>query len=160
MDHPLTDWLTAGGTVVAALAAIVAAWMAKRAADIAQGAANTWRDTLQNQRTDECVAAASDLEASINRCILAAQGKRRNEIWPAYTNTWDHQTKFRGTYVVARRYRQSLNSDIPVQIDALLNRLRLSCLPVADGGNCDEQEASAIKAGIGGIVSSVRTQLG
>ena len=157
---PLTDWFTAVGTVVAALAAVVAAWMAKRAADIAQGAANTWRDTLQNQRTDECIAAASDLQASINRCISAAQGRRRNEIWPTYSDAWEHQTKFRGTYLVARRYRQSLNSDVPVQIDALLNRLRLSCLSVADGGNCEEKEVSDIQTGIGGIVSSVRTQLG
>ena len=76
MDAPsLTDWITAGGTLFAAVAAIVAAGAAIATAWIADRAATTWRDALQNQRYDECVAAAVELQAAINRYISAVKGK-------------------------------------------------------------------------------------
>jgi hypothetical protein len=68
MDAPsVTDWITARGTLFAAAAAIVAAGAAIATAWIADRAATTWRDALQNQRYDECVAAAVELQAAINR---------------------------------------------------------------------------------------------
>ena len=52
MDSPgVTDWVTAVGTIIAAGAAIATAYIAWKAA-------MTWKEALQNQRFDECVAAA------------------------------------------------------------------------------------------------------
>ncbi len=113
-DSPsMTDWLTAGGTIVAAVATIATAI-------IALLAAKTWKEALQNQRYDECVAAAVGLEASINRCIEADRGSRKEEIWPTYTEAWDHQTAFRSAFHVALRYRPSVADDFPNRIDAYL----------------------------------------
>lgn len=59
-----TDWITAVGTIVAAVAAIATAIFALTAA-------STWKNALQNQRDDECVAAAINLQSAIHRCISA-----------------------------------------------------------------------------------------
>ena len=117
------DWVTAGGSVVAALATLLAA-------GFAWDAANTWIDALQNRRGDECVAAASELRSAIHRCMSAIRRKKGDEksdaaIWKTYTAAWDYQTRFRSAYTVARRYRPELAPDAPDKIDALFARLEV-----------------------------------
>jgi hypothetical protein len=155
MDAPsVTDWITAGGTfiaagaaIVAAGAAIVAARAAVRAANIADGAATTWRDALQNQRYDECVAAAVELQAAINRYISEVKDERQGEIAPTYTEAWDRQTRFRSAFQVARRYRpQNLpdGQEPPQQIDEQLNLLKPSGVAARHGHSPDETALDAI----------------
>jgi hypothetical protein len=146
------SWVTVG-TVVAAIAAVataIAAWTA----------ATTWKDALQNQRDDECVAAASELRSSLHRCMSAVRRKREAEIWPAWTNAWDHQTRFRSSYLVARRYHaEQLAAGIPDQIDDQFDRLLPLCQAAADGDAPDEARLREISDRVNRIIADVQKQL-
>lgn len=149
----VADWITAGGTVIAAGAAVATAIFAWRAA-------TTWKDALQNQRDDECVAAASELRSSIERCMSAVRGKRGREIWPAWTAAWDQQTRFRSRYQVARRYHAGqLAANVPAQIDDQLDQLLPICRAAADGGTPDDARLRHISDQVEQIVAYIQKQL-
>jgi hypothetical protein len=147
------DWTTAGGTVALAIAAIATAIIAWRAA-------TTWKDALQNQRDDECVAAASELRSSIHRCMSAVRRKRAREIWPAWTEAWNSQTRFRSRYLVARRYHaKEMAADVPDQIETQLNLLYPICLAVDGGEEPDEAGLRGIPDQVKQIVDALQLQL-
>lgn len=65
--------------------------------------------------------------------------KEIKEIWPAWTAAWDHQTRFRSSYLVARRYHaEQLAANVPTLMDDQLNQLHPVFWVVADGGEPDE----------------------
>ena len=144
-----TDWITAVGTIVAAVAAIataVVAWIAAR----------TWKAALRNQRDDECVAAAINLQSAIHRCISAIRRKRENEIWPAYDDAWNYQSRFRSAYEVARRYHShQLPANMPDDIDKLFDQLKAVAKGEASWAQVNEV-AGALRA----IVDNIRNKIG
>src|SRR2546430_1955867 len=51
-----------------------------------------WRNTLENQRVDECLAAVYDVVGLANRCLsLKEKGVRYDRIWQAYWEAWNSQ---------------------------------------------------------------------
>jgi hypothetical protein len=153
METPsLTDWMTASGTIVTAVAAVGTACIAWKAA-------KTWKEALQNQRYDECVAAATELEAAVYRCITDVDKRRREDIWKSYTEAWDHQTRFRSAFQVALRYRpENLAADIPERIDHII---RDQLKPTLGQGQGHDQAAlDKIAKDIKSEVAIIRQRLG
>jgi hypothetical protein len=102
----LSDFVTAAGTVVAAGAAVYAAYLAKQASD-------TWLKGLEYQRIDEAIRAVLELRSKIDRVVSLREADPKN-VWDAYTDAWTSWRRFEQAYAVARRYRQSLSNN-PIQ---------------------------------------------
>jgi hypothetical protein len=141
-----TDWITAVGTGFAALAAIIATITGLVTA-------RTWKVTLENQRADECIAAATELEASVSRCIDATRKRRLEDLWLTYTECWNNLTKFSSTILVARRYRQGLDASAPDHVIKLLQQL--STVAKKRGNNQDEKAPEGISTKMSAIAAAV-----
>ena len=105
-DLKLSDWvelLTALGSVVAAGALVVTAFIARNAANIARDAAKEWRSTLEQQRKDECVSAAHKCAAAIGRAVTL-KTQNNKDLPTYYRDAWDKWSEVRWTYAVVRRY--------------------------------------------------------
>jgi hypothetical protein len=119
------------------------------------------RERAQNERGDESVAAAVEMQAAIHRCMSAIEDKRQKEIWKTYTAAWDSQTKFRAAYAVARRYHSNLSAGgPPVEVDVLLYRLRGVARAVDDGLAPDMEELNGIAKDLRTIVERFGSQMG
>ena len=110
----LTDWLTAIGTVGAAVASA-------RAAQIAAGAALTWRDGLKYQRADECLAALEECKAAIGKTI-DLKSQNYPPLGDAYSDVWEAWRKAKVSFVVAARYFPCMRPDFHAG-DAIIRRL-------------------------------------
>ena len=139
MHAPLpewTDWVNliagvfaAGGTVALAVIAAVAL------------------KGLRNQRADECIAAAHDLEAAVGRCLAAKkQLHSQKEFWPTYDDVWASARQLQQKVSVAARYHKTSKQEldaIPQQI-----RVELENLKGIAGSAWNEQIAEALKTRI------------
>ena len=90
------------------------------AAGAAVYAATTWKTTLQNQRVDECLSAALDLQSIFGKLISVKQSFRApradDNAWRVNELLWDSWRQFNRCFVVARRYRANLREEIPKEI--------------------------------------------
>ena len=119
-------------------------------------AIRTSRGERQNQRGDACLIAVSELQSAVHRCLSAVWGKRGREIWPAYTDAWDRQTRFGSAYRLARRYHTGLVAEAPEKIEQLLERLKVMAKNVADEGHDpNDEELDKIAAELREIVNAV-----
>src|SRR6266480_6250961 len=84
-------------------------------------ALRTWRNTLENQRADECLAAVYDVVGLANRCLsLKEKGVRYDRIWQAYWEAWNSQRKFSSAWAIVRRYHEEIDAKVPERAYDLL----------------------------------------
>jgi hypothetical protein len=154
-----TDWITAIATGVTATAAVAAAAIAYRAA-------NTWREGLENQRYDECLAAALKVQSCVYACKAAIDNRRHMElssewvdwveksIWTTYTAAWDRQSQFRAAFSVARRYQPNkFPTKLIEEVDQILRDLKAQ----AKSNVPDERSLDRLMSDLNKIVAEVRT---
>lgn len=148
------SWVSAIATLASTIAAAFSAYFAWQAV-------KTSTDERRNQRDDACLIAASELQSAVHRCLSAVRGKREREIWPAYTDAWNHQRRFRSVYGVARRYHAGLAAGVPEKIEQLFVRLEAMGKRVEhDGHDPDGTELDKIGAELREIVNAVWKQIG
>jgi hypothetical protein len=81
-----------------------------------------WKNTLQNQRADECVSAARDLSGDVGRCVTLKSNKPQQywvstqEMWHAYDQEWASWRRFDQAFALALRYYKHLPKSIPGEI--------------------------------------------
>jgi hypothetical protein len=81
-----------------------------------------WKNTLQNQRADECVSAARDLSGAVGRCVTLKSIKPQQywvstkEMWHAYNQVWASWRRFDQAFALALRYYKHLPKSIPGEI--------------------------------------------
>jgi hypothetical protein len=156
MDSPSS--IATAGAIASAVSAIAAALSVY----FAWQAVRTARGERRDQRDDVCLTAVSELQSAVNRCLSAVGGKRGWEIWDSYTDAWNHQTRFRSAYKIARRYHTGVAADAAAKIDQLLDeRLKVMAISVAfDGREPDETELAKTAAELRAIVEDVWKQIG
>jgi|SRR6516164_5177138 hypothetical protein len=119
-----TDFVTAGGTAVAALMAVIAA--------------ATWRKGLENKRVDDAISAVHELQARINRVVAIAGDKRH--VWGAYTDAWNSWSLFNAAYVVAQRYHHCLSKSASNDFVNYLNELKGVVESIPEGEDADSDK--------------------
>lgn len=146
-----TDFVTAAGTSVAALAAVATAGAAIWAACIAKAAAETWRDTLKNQAVDESISAVRELRSAFDRVVALTRDKTRStRVWEAYDDTWKSSwRRFDQAYAVARRYHPELRNAVEDQFAHCLKKLSALCCIGLDPAH-DSVDAGLILNGLEG----------
>jgi hypothetical protein len=81
-----------------------------------------WKNTLQNQRADECVSAARDLSGAVGRCVTLKSIKPQQywvptqEMWHAYDQVWASWRRFDQAFALALSYYKHLPKSIPGEI--------------------------------------------
>lgn len=99
---------------------------------VAAWAATTWRKSLMNQRADDCISAAHEMEAAIDRCLslfweqrgLIPTYDRSQELARRYDEVWKVSwRRFDQAYAVARRYHPTLPREVPRKIEAIMGEL-------------------------------------
>ena len=81
-----------------------------------------WKNTLQNQRADECVSAARELSGAVGRCVTLKSNKPQQywvstqEMWHAYDQVWASWRRFDQAFALALRYYKHLPKSIPGEI--------------------------------------------
>jgi hypothetical protein len=84
-------------------------------------ALRTWRNILENQRADECLATIYDVVGLANRCLsLKEKGARYDLTWQAYWEAWNSQRKFSSAWVIVRRYHENMPEKLPERVHDLL----------------------------------------
>jgi hypothetical protein len=84
-------------------------------------ALRTWRNTLENQRADECLAALYDVVGLANRGLsLKEKGARYDLTWQAYWEAWNSQRKFSSAWTIVRRYHEDMAETMPEKMHDLL----------------------------------------
>jgi hypothetical protein len=148
------NWISGIATLASTIAAAFSAYFAWQAV-------KTSTDERRNQRDDACLIAVSSLQSAIHRCLSAVRDKRKQEIWPTHQDAWDHQTRFRSAYRLARRYHTALTPGAPDKIDQLFARLEAMGKWVEhDGLDPDKNELDKISTELKGIVDTVWEQAG
>jgi hypothetical protein len=153
-----TDWITAIGTCVAAVAATAAA-------AIAYTAANTWLKGLRNQRNDECMAAVLHLQARAYACKAAIENRKRfdlsnqwaewveKSIWTTYAAAWDRQSEFRAAFFIARSYDpDKFAAELVNEVDTILHDLGAQ----AKSNVPDERSLERILSDLNKVVEQVK----
>jgi hypothetical protein len=104
-DPAWTDIATAVGTIVAAVATCATA-------AIAAYAAVTWKDTLKNQRADECISAAR--VGALGRCLSIKEQRNLDmpPVWRAHDELRASWRRFDQAFYATRRYQPNLNKDV------------------------------------------------
>jgi hypothetical protein len=132
MDSP--NWAekwTAYGTVAGAiftLLLVIAAFCALRG----------WRNTLENERADECVSAIRDLSGTIGRCVSLKEGRPQDN-FHFETELWDAWRRFDRAFAVAYRYHnktlgKSTSADVKNKLYALASFLHKNWSDVKTDG--------------------------
>ena len=120
-----TDTVTTVATCIGAGATLVLAGAAICAlAD--------WKNTLKNERADDCAGTAVDFDAAIGRYRFAkeAGSKWESEL---YDRMWEARTRLNIAVCRARRYYLNDLRNFPIQtIDEKLRDLKNSSLSVGD----------------------------
>lgn len=170
------DWQTVIAGVLALVAAAGTIWVTRSMArkqiaasgeDARKVIAATREQTETTVRLERMrdagrsVAAASEFQSAVHRCMSAIRGKRKPEIWPTYTDAWNHQRRFRSAYEVVRVNRSELLSNaFPDAVDTLLERLREAGKSVEVGREPDEDELENIAADLRRIVHDLHDRIG
>jgi hypothetical protein len=77
-------------------------------------ALRTWRNTLENRRADECLAALYDVVGLANRGLsLKEKGARYDLTWQAYWEAWNSQRKFSSAWGIVSRYHENMPEKLP-----------------------------------------------
>jgi len=112
---------------IAAAAESASAVFTLLTAMIAFYAARSWRQTLKNDRIDEGISAARDLRGAVNRCRSLITVHVRDQIWPAYRQTWESWRRLDKALAVLRRYDTKLDVHMSDKISQVLFRLEQMC---------------------------------
>jgi hypothetical protein len=150
-----TDVATALGAIVAAVAAVYTAYLAKQASD-------TWRKGLEYQRIDEAISAVHEVRSKIDRVTSLMEA--RADIWKAYDDAWISWIHFDQAYAVARRYHSSLLNPVHNQLSDFLFELEDHCRngydPAHGGIMADHRDALyALKGKVGKLAENTETTL-
>jgi hypothetical protein len=116
----LADRMSATTDTVTAIATCIGAGATLVLAVAAICALKDWKNTLKNERLDDCAGAYVDFNAAIGR-YRATESEQRGR---AYDKMWDARTRLNVAVYRARRHYNPLR-DIPIQtIDEKLELLK------------------------------------
>ena len=118
----------------------------------------TWRNTLENQRADECLAALYDAVGLANRCLsLKEKGVRYDRTWQAYWEAWNSQRKFSSAWAIVHRYHEEIDAKVPERAyDLLLEVEDILELPLTEG---DKSKFDEIRQKLWALRQDVEQQL-
>ena len=102
----------------------------------------TWRRTLKNQRTDECLASIYAVVGLAHRCLsLKEEDAPPGKFWEAYGEAWNSHREFSSRWAILRRYphQSDLAKEMPSRAsDLLLEVGRILRGPDAETDKIDE----------------------
>ena len=116
---------------------------------------------LERMRDDaKSLAAALELQSAVGRYRSAIVDRRRQEIWPTYTEAWNYHTRFNSAYQVAAMGRWESLSNPPDEIAKLLDpRLKEVGKSVDQGEAPDQNKLKNIEDDLSKIVDGLRDRI-
>jgi hypothetical protein len=145
--HLLWEACTGIGTVAMAIATAVLA-------GVAWWTSSSWLQAQRNERADNSISAAGQLQSMIGKIISLKKSTYRGTVsttpaWDAYNRAWDAMTRLNQAIHVAARYHEGWNpNDIATRLRTELERFE----PLLRIDGWSGVEANAIRDAIADLL--------